>query len=106
MFEAWQNDNGAWLVRFGAFKIDVLGSGRVGFKDALRLANALNAEPGARELAKRLDSEDWTVPGSRSWSDLWGYTDGVEAFREAGKPLSKIQQAASDLSAVVARLRQ
>lgn len=102
MFEAWQNENGAWLVRFGAFKVDVVGASA----PAHRLANALNAEPVARELAKRLDSEDWTVPGSRSWSDLWGYTDEVEALREAGKPLSEIQQAASYLSVVVARLRR
>lgn len=102
MFEAWQNENGAWLVRFGAFKVDVVGASA----PAHRLANALNAEPVARELARKLDSEDWTVPGSRSWSDLWGYTDEVEALREAGKPLSEIQQAASDLSAIVARLRR
>jgi len=102
VFEAWQNDNGAWLVWFGAFKVDVVGPKNA----AIRLANALNEEPGARELAKRLDSEDWTVPGSRSWSSLWGYTDEVEALREAGKSLSEIQQTAFDLSAVVARLRQ
>ncbi len=102
MFEAWQNENSAWLVRFGAFKVDVVRTSTL----AHRLANALNAEPGARDLARRLDSEDWTVPGSPSWSDLWGYTDEVEALRKAGKPLSEIQQTASDLLATVARLRR
>ena len=102
MFEAWENENGAWLVRFGQFKVDIVST----VARAFRLAYALNAEPGARDLARRLDSEDWTVPGSRSWSDLWGYTDEVEALREAGKPFSEIQQAASDLLAIVARLRR
>lgn len=106
MFEAWQNENCVWLVRFGAFKIDVVMGGRAGFSLAFALANALNAEPMARKLARKLDSEDWTVPGSRSWSDLWGYDHEVEALREAGEPLSGIQQAASDLSTIVTRLRQ
>lgn len=102
MFEAWQNENGAWLVRFGLFKIDVVD----GSAAAHRLANALNAAQVSRELAKRLDSEDWTVPGSRSWSDLWGYNHEFEPLQTAGKPLSEIQRAAFNLSAIVARLSQ